>query len=1564
MRNFFPVLLTFFLLLNCFAAPAEGHSAKPKKILFINSYCTSTPFAHDVMLSFQDYLARHDVHASHEYQELDVCGTPGVTVDPEKTARLQKLLDSDRFDLIVTNGNEAAHLFIDRKLKANPGHTSLIMVNLYDTLWQSGPAELPTTGVLALARPYALVDMGLKLKPEIKRAVFVIGAMDEAREYMRRLRNNRAAAPDIDIEIISGIDHSYPEMLEKLTRLPEDSLVIFHSWNSIKDSNADSSSFVEDLSQKCKALILAGKYSHLRIGAIGGLLVAGRDFGESAGELAVRIFKGETASSIPFAHVTPQPVLDYNALKKYKIDPANIDRSIRLLHAPENIFHDHWQTILIVSIAILLVLQISFLKLFFYRRMITRLKGLMTQMPMQLTLTDVSGKVLYSNIPASEQGHLRKVKHLKELGKIGEFAIGKIISLAESPADEIVFEHFEGGCYYQTCLRKLGDDQLFRTPAFLGVTNNITKERIAQQKLEDMAEHFYQTLHSIGDAVIATDEKECVTFMNPIAEELTGFKLAQAQGMPLAKVFRIINAITGETVNSPLTQALRQGQSVGLANHTLLLSAGGREYHIADSASPIKSKTNEIKGGVLVFRDVTEEYAKSDRTRRMAVILEHFKRTAKFADFIFLPGEKLDFSQLNTDIWGQENGRALPPERWMDAENLKTFYAEYEKLAAGKISEFHLSFTTAPDQPRRYFEMWVVSSHDEHRERNEIHGLIQEVTAIKESEIRYLNNLQMLNTIMDNLPGVLFVKDADNDFRYLTVNSNFTEMLSCTKEETIGHVENEIFAHTPEMAAKFHADDLLVLDSSQPLEKIETLFNGKRHYTLRTIKTIVRQENGPRLLIGMSVDITKQAKLEKEREDMIKDLNQLISWEQLTNCILKNAMQDDDFDSIIISNLRHIGEVTGTEHAYIFRYTGSDRSGAILEYGWDRETGEVKKQIDNVTIDLKTLKDTRNELAAHKECHYTAEPYPDGKWELEQKTMKRFPALYARHFAEIAIEGKPYGFIGLDYSRTNYSPQRVTILIRNLAQLFQLAYERNLKIQQVNENQQFMARLIENIDIPLTLCDEEYNLVMINEKARKNARPEFDAEWRSRKPGEKLKCYDASACGDGHGNPSSFCPVLRCLQTGEPCSIEHEWCGNHMISSGQFLYDKAQDKRYILVADVDMTERVKHEQQLRQALEAAKAAERAKSVFLATMSHEIRTPLNAIIGFSDILAATDLPTAERKESIRAIQFAGNTLLNLINDILDLSKLEAEQMTLVLQKCNFAELFRSIAMIFHLKIRSKGLQYKEIIPDDLPMIELDALRMKQILLNLLGNAVKFTDSGSITATVEFTPADAEKGTLQIQIQDTGCGIRPEYREFIFKPFFQQDIVRDSHANNGTGLGLPISKRLAERMGGKLYLEESAGPGSVFVLEIPNLRYHPQFPAPAQSAADPEEPLTSLHNILIVDDVPLNLKVLGTMLRKSDLNPIEATGAAEALAVLKSGTKVDLVLTDLWMPGMNGAELAETIHRMPGFAELRIIALTADVEMSQNFPMKHFAGQILKPVTFEKLRQVLLHSSAGL
>ena len=389
-----------------------------------------------------------------------------------------------------------------------------------------------------------------------------------------------------------------------------------------------------------------------------------------------------------------------------------------------------------------------------------------------------------------------------------------------------------------------------------------------------------------------------------------------------------------------------------------------------------------------------------------------------------------------------------------------------------------------------------------------------------------------------------------------------------------------------------------------------------------------------------------------------------------------------------------------------------------------------------------------------------------------------------------------------------------------------------------------------------------------------------------------------------------------------------------------------------------MIHRERTHSELLQALNQAQTAEKAKSFFIASVSHEIRTPLNAIIGFSELLQSDSVTPDDRKDYLRSIQFAGTSLLQIINDVLDLSKLEADRMEITQETTNFMTLAFETLKIFKHRADEKRLSLISKVYT-MPLLELDRLRVRQILFNLLGNAVKFTQTGKVTLMASFQPDNAETGTLTFAVCDTGIGISEEGLAQLAKPYVQVSRIRSEDAViNGTGMGLAISKQLVEKMGGKLLMTSELGKGSCFEVVIPGVRVSTDEETSQESALEGKITESGEHcSVLLVDDVPLNLKVLGAMCRKLGVAVVDtASSGPEALLKLANG-KYDLVLTDMWMPGMSGAELACTIRANEKFATLPIIAVTADIEAKDNFDMTCFSGVLQKPVTLEKVRLII-------
>lgn len=463
---------------------------------------------------------------------------------------------------------------------------------------------------------------------------------------------------------------------------------------------------------------------------------------------------------------------------------------------------------------------------------------------------------------------------------------------------------------------------------------------------------------------------------------------------------------------------------------------------------------------------------------------------------------------------------------------------------------------------------------------------------------------------------------------------------------------------------------------------------------------------------------------------------------------------------------------------------------------------------------------------------------------------------------------------------------------------------------------------------------------------------------------EQVEGYTAS-----HFVSPSNVPILEAIYArvwaGAECDQEYEKPDGSMTLFAHFQPLREEGRIVeIIVSAIDVTERKKGELAMLQAKEKAESADRAKSEFLAVMSHEIRTPLNAVLGFNSLLQESPL-TEDQHAWVETINQSGRALLGLLNDILDFSKVEAGQLHFSLQPCQLLPLVNSVLSLFKTETASRGVRLKLEMAPDLPeAISTDPARLRQVLLNLISNAVKFTHEGQIRIQVNLSASavlDAPR-TLRVIVSDTGIGIDAKHHSRIFTPFSQADSS-STRQYGGTGLGLAISQRLARALGGDITFTSIVGEGSTFTLSLP---VGQATLGSSLSALVEAKPIRSSLRVLVAEDHPHNRALILRILGRQNIEPdlVENGNDAVEAAVLKV---YDIIFMDVRMPGKDGMEATRQIRaRISGRKIPRIVAVTANAfeEEKRRCFDAGMDAVILKPfVVAELLAQLAIADGGG-
>ncbi|WP_195909519.1 response regulator [Rhizobium tubonense] len=840
-----------------------------------------------------------------------------------------------------------------------------------------------------------------------------------------------------------------------------------------------------------------------------------------------------------------------------------------------------------------------------------------------------------------------------------------------------------------------------------------------------------------------------------------------------------------------------------------------------------------------------------------------------------------------------------------------------EQIVAAKIDREtwiarRLEASTKPhqDSVERLLSGRWLRSINKRMANGQLIGLRIDVTEMKEQELllrKHVDEIGLYRTILEDLPVAAFVRDDNHRLVYL--NEAYTGLTGLTRAEALGKTEYEMFETG---ASEFHAENEQVLLEGRALE-----FEGEVVDPLKVARPIMTRSNrvitsdGKRYIVGSMTDVS------------VLKLRQT----QLIEAQAEAEALHEDLESILRSM------PTGV---------------MILDANYDVEyANDALYEIwDFPREDRLEGKPLRELVARHKEAGRYGDDPRDAET-IYQSRIEVFGAAGTHDQTELKFEeGK---VVILDSRRI--SGDRLLLAYSDISSVRRQEREITAAQNALEQLGELMRDATHAMSQGLLIV--EAGIIMLTN----DVLPDM-----LRVPPDYLQAGEhwarafehCAARGDFGDEPEALRLAWgESIQSRKPISTVFRVANERWI---QLEATISAGDRWMLVL-TDVTEMKEREAELQRLLARSEAADKAKSEFLANMSHEIRTPMNGVLGMAELLAKTKLD-ARQKTFIDIIVKSGNALLTIINDILDFSKIDAGQMSLRKVAFDPVEAIEDVATLLSSHASEKDIELLVRVSPAMPAMVLgDAGRFRQVVTNLVGNAVKFTERGHVLVDVDCRTIDGGGPMISVRVEDTGMGIPDEKVDSIFEKFSQVD-GSSTRRHEGTGLGLAITAGLVDLFGGYLEVESEWGKGSAFTVHLP-------LP-PAAARHDPKHVPVNVKgaHIVVIDDNEINRRILTEQLAMWGFDGVAAEDGKTGIAILEAAfemqLRVDAVILDYHMPEMNGADVARLIRSDSRFGDLPLIFLTSMDVAGNDKEFAELSGQahLMKPARANVLRNTIV------
>ncbi len=1011
--------------------------------------------------------------------------------------------------------------------------------------------------------------------------------------------------------------------------------------------------------------------------------------------------------------------------------------------------------------------------------------------------------------------------------------------------------------------------------------------------LEDREATLETITGSARDAILMMEADGRISFWNPAAERILGWQQSEALGKTLQE---LLTPLTTAEATERVVQNLDAVSLGKTAGETLELSLLTRDQRAIWAELSLSSVSHDGKGKVVVIlRDVTLRKRAEERLAGAERQYHELVNNLTVGVYRNTPGEHGGFLEANPAVIAMFEAESK--EAFMQ-RNVSDLYADpaRRKEFSEKISRAGFVKNEAIElKTLQGRRFWAAISATR---KTDAGGQVFFDGVIEDITDRKQaeESLQRERILLRTLIDNLpdAIYVKDAQCRKTVANrADWRNMGLQSEAEVLGKDDFELFSR--EAAEKFMADDQEVIRSGRPvLNREEDFVNAQgERRWLLTSKVPLRDEQGR--IIGL-VGVGHDITERKRVEETMQ--RERILLRTLIDNLPDRVYVKDSSGRKTVSNRADYRSMGVTSEADVLEKTDFE--------SFPREIAEKFVGDDQAVL-------TTGQAVLNREEYYL-DAQGGQRWMLTSKLPLRDE------------QGRIIGLVGIGRDIT----------------------ER----RRAEEKLRLLSRAVEQSPASIIITDPQGCIEYVNPKFSEVSGYTLE-EVQGKTP--RILKSDRTA-------PEVYVRLWQTITSGRVW--QGEFCNRR--KNGSLFWEAASISAvtdatglvtHFVGVKEDITEMKRAEEELRRAKEAAEAASRAKSEFLANMSHEIRTPMNGVIGMTGLLLDTELAD-EQREYAETIRHSGETLLALLNDVLDFSKIEAGRMDLEILDFDLRAVVEDTAEILALRAQQKGLELICFIDPPVPaLLQGDPGRLRQILTNLAGNAIKFTATGEVSIRVSLEADSPDQTTLRFDVDDTGIGIASDQLGRLFTPFTQVE-TSTTRRFGGTGLGLSISKRLVEMMGGSIGVESCEGRGSKFwfkaVFGRPSV--------PAQLAWKPAAGIAG-KRALVVDDNATNRRLLTVLLKAWGCDFEEAAAGHDALeklhAARTAGKPFDLALLDMHMPEMDGEELGRRIKADPALADLPLVLLTSLSERGHSERLRQigFAGCLTKPLKQAQLYQCI-------